>query len=327
MKKALSLLLFCVLFNDALFAQSAKTPLAINGALKVENGIIVNKNGLAPQLRGISFSWSLWQGRKYYNPAVVDWLSRDFKVSIIRAAMGIQPANGYLQDPISQTQLVTNVVDQAIKDGIYVLIDWHDHHGTEHIPQSKEFFTAMAKKYTGVPNVIYEIFNEPEGAISWDTVKNYALQVITEIRKYDPDNLIIVGSPHWDQDVDVAASDPVTGFKNIAYSFHFYASDPYHQEKLRAKANLALKKGLPLMITEWGVGEANGNGKFDRDLVKTWMQWMEDNKLSWVTWHVNDKNETTALLLPGAPDVGGWTAAQLSPAGIYTREKLIELNK
>jgi len=184
----------------------------------------------------------------------------------------------------------------------------------------------MAKRYSGVPNVIYEIWNEPT-AISWDTVKNYAVQVITEIRKYDPDNLIVVGSPHWDQDVDVAAANPITGFKNIAYSFHFYASDPNHQEKLRAKADLAIKKGLPLIITEWGVGESDGNGKFDKKLVKTWFSWMEANKLSWSNWNITDKDETTALLMPGAPDNGGWTEDQLSSAGIYIRDRLRELNR
>jgi endoglucanase len=327
MKKCTWIFLLSLIFNTAILAQTVQTPVAVNGALSVENGIIVNKNGIAPQLRGISFSWSIWGGRKYYNPAVVDWLTNDFKASIIRASMAVQPDHGYLQEPVQQTQLVVNVVDQAIKDGIYVLIDWHDHHSNQHIPQSKAFFTEMAKKYTGVPNVIYEIWNEPEGAISWDTVKNYAVQVITEIRKYDPDNLIVVGSPRWDQDVDVAAANPITGFKNIAYSFHFYASDPYHQEKLRAKADLALKKGLPLMVTEWGVGESNGNGKFDKNLVKTWFQWMEDNKLSWANWNITDKDETTALLMPGAPDNGGWTDDQLTAAGIYIREKLRELNK
>jgi endoglucanase len=327
MKKATGIFLCILIFNTALFAQSAQTPVAANGALRVENGIIVNKNGIAPQLRGISFSWSIWGGRKYYNPAVVDWLCSDFKVSIIRAAMAVQPDHGYLQEPALQTQLIMNVVDEAVKNGIYVLIDWHDHHSNEHLEQSKTFFTVMAKKYAGVPNVIYEIWNEPEGAISWDTVKNYAVQVITEIRKYDPDNLIVVGSPHWDQDVNVAAANPITGFKNIAYSFHFYASDPNHQEKLRAKADLAIKKGLPLIVTEWGVGESNGNGKFDKKLVKTWFQWMEDNKLSWANWNITDKDETTALLTPGAPDNGGWTDDQLSAAGSYIRDKLRELNK
>jgi endoglucanase len=324
MKKAARAILFFSIITGYAFAQ---TPVETNGALSVENGQVVNKNGVPPQLRGISFSWSLWQGRKYWNPAVVNWLASDFKVSIIRAAMGVQPDHGYLQEPALQTQLVVDVADQAINDGIYVLIDWHDHHSNQHLEQAKQFFTQMAKKYSGVPNVIYEVWNEPEGPISWDTVKNYAVQVIAEIRRYDPGNLIVVGSPHWDQDVDVAAASPITGFKNIAYSFHFYASDPNHQEKLRARADLAIKKGLPLIVTEWGVGESNGNGKFDKKLVKTWFNWMEKNKLSWANWNITDKDETTALLMPGAPDNGGWTDDQLSSAGLYIREQLRELNK
>jgi len=241
--------------------------------------------------------------------------------------MGIEPKHGYLEEPDAQTKLEDTMVDEAIKDGLYVLIDWHDHHSNLHLQQSKAFFTEMAKRYAGVPNVIYEIWNEPWGNVPWDTVKNYAVRLIGEIRKYDPDNLIVVGSPHWDQDVDAVAADPITGFKNLAYSFHFYASDPNHQEKLRAKADAALKKGLPLIITEWGIGESNGDGKFDPALVNTWFDWMEKNKLSWVNWNITDKKETTAILMPGAPVHGGWTADQLTPAGVYIREKLRELNR
>jgi len=327
MRKAAGILFFGLILYTAAFAQSNGTPVSENGPLRVENGQVVNKKGVPPQLRGISLSWSLWQGRKYWNPAVVNWLAGDFKASIIRASMGVQPDHGYLQEPEKQTQLTVNVVDQAIKDGIYVLIDWHDHNGNQHLEQSKAFFAQMAKKYAGVPNVIYEIWNEPREGISWDTIKTYGIQVITEIRKYDPDNLIVMGNPNWDQRVDVAAANPITGFKNIAYSFHLYASDPNHQEKLRARADIAIKKGLALMVTEWGVGESNGNGKFDKDLVKTWFDWMEKNKLSWVNWNITDKNETTALLVPGAPDNGGWTDDQLSSAGIYIREKLRDLNR
>jgi len=305
---------------------SAQTPVTRNGALSVKNGQVVNQYGLPPELRGLSFSWSIWQGRKYYNTDVVDWITKDFKVSLIRAAMAVQPAHGYMEEPDSQKQLIVNVVNEAIKKGIYVLIDWHDHNGYLHIPQSKAFFAEMAQKYKGVPNVIYEIWNEPE-RVSWDTVKNYAVQVITEIRKYDSDNLIVVGSPHWDQDVDVAAANPITGFKNIAYSFHFYASDPNHQDQLRAKGDKAIQMGLPLLITEWGVGEASGNGAFDISENETWIKWMKEHKLSWVNWNITDKDETTALLKPGASPNGGWTEDELTPDGIYLRKLLRALNK
>ncbi|RFZ81073.1 glycoside hydrolase family 5 protein [Mucilaginibacter terrenus] len=324
-KRALFLVCYFITLASSL-AQPAGSPVALHGALSVKNGIIVNKNGLPPQLRGVSMSWSLWQGEKYYNPEVVNWLAKDFKISILRAAMGVQPAHGYLQEPDRQKKMMVAVIDEAIKRGIYVLIDWHDHNSHLHIPQSKAFFAEMARKYAGIPNVIYEIWNEPE-RIGWDTVKNYALQIIPEIRKYDKKNLIIVGSPHWDQDVDIAAADPVTGFNNIAYSFHFYASDKNHQQPLRDKANKALKMKLPLLVTEWGVGEATGNGQFSRSKTKVWADWLEANKLSWVNWNLTDKDETTAILEPGAPVNGGWKEEQLTNAGAYIRDRLRLLNK
>jgi len=323
MKQSIFIFLIVICASSLL---SAQTPVAKNGALSVKNGQVVNQYGSPPELRGLSFSWSIWQGRKYYNTDVVDWITKDFKVSLIRAAMAVQPEHGYLEEPDSQKQLIVNLVNEAVKKGVYVLIDWHDHNGYLHIPQSKAFFAEMAQKYKGVPNVIYEVWNEPE-RVSWDTVKNYAVQVIAEIRKYDPNNLIVVGSPHWDQDVDVAAANPITGFENIAYSFHFYASDPNHQDKLRAKGDKAIQLGLPLLITEWGVGEASGNGVFDIAENETWIKWMGAHKLSWVNWNITDKDETTALLKPGASPNGGWTEDELTPDGVYLRNLLRALNK
>lgn len=314
-----------LLISASVFAQSKITPVANHGQLSVQSGKIIDKNGSPPELRGLSFSWSIWGGKKYYNPAVVDWLVKDFKVSLIRASMAVQPDSGYLQFPKEQTKLITTVVDRAIKNGVYVLIDWHDHNAQLHLNESKAFFAMMAKKYSGVPNVIYEVWNEPERQ-SWDTVKMYAVEVIKEIRKYDTKNLIVVGSTHWDQDVDVAASNPITGYNNIAYSFHFYASEPSHQDGLRAKAETAMQKGIALLVTEWGVGEASGDGKFDREKTDKWMAWLNQNKLSWVNWNITDKKETTALLLPGTSVNGGWSEKTLTPAGQYIRTELRKLN-
>lgn len=321
--KTIMLTVWVICLNFAAFAQF--TPVKKNGKLRVQNGRIVNQNGVMPQLRGVSLSWSIWQGRKYYNKNVVNWLSKDFKISLLRVSMAIQPDSGYLQQPQVQKELISSVVDEGIKNGIYILLDWHDHNGHLHVEESKQFFSEMAKKYSKVPNVIYEIWNEPE-RISWDTVKNYAISVITEIRKYDKNNLIVVGSPHWDQDVDVAAKDPIKGFENIAYSFHFYATDPTHQDGLRAKGDRAIKNGLPLFVTEWGVGEASGDGKFDLQKNAVWLKWMEDNQLSWVNWNITDKVETTAILLPGASIKGYWNENQLNASGVYIRKVLRELN-
>lgn len=303
----------------------AQTPVSKHGQLKVQNGLMLNSRDEAPQLRGISLSWSIWAGRKYYNPDVVNWLADDFKISLLRVSMAVEPDSGYLKDPVAQEKLVTGVVDAAIKKGLYVLIDWHDHHADKNLQQSKVFFAKMAQRYTGVPNVIYEVWNEPEKE-EWPTIKNYAIEVIKEIRKYDQKNIIVVGSPFWDQHVDVAAKDPITGQNNIAYSFHFYASDNNHQEGLMARADEAIRLKLPLFVTEWGVGEANGDGIFDQQRNAKWMNWMEKNQLSWANWNITDKKETTAILMPGANTKGKWSMAELTPAGQYIRAKLIELN-
>lgn len=295
--------------------------LAQPSRLHAGKGNVYFENGQAAQLRGISLSWSIWGGAKYYNPKVVDRLIDDFKADVIRVSMAIEPAEGYLQAPELQWNRIVPVVDQALKRGVYVIMDWHDHHADRNVNAAKSFFDTFSKKYGGNPLIIYEIWNEPE-KISWQIIKTYAEAVIPVIRKNDPHNLIVVGNPTWDQDLDVVVADPLKGFDNIAYAFHFYASDPHHQEKLREKATAAIESGLPVFVTEWGVGESNGDGVFDLEKTQAWLDWMEKYKLSWVLWNVTDKKETTALLLPGAPVNGKWKAKHLSPSGKYIREVL-----
>jgi len=304
----------------------AQSPVEKHGRLTVANGKIVNEMGQEPQLRGVSLSWSVWGGKKYYTPEIVDWLVKDFKINLLRISMAIEPKDAYLQKPDEQYKLVTAVLDRALENGIYVLIDWHDHHANKNVEAAKVFFTKLAQQYQGNTQIIYEIWNEPE-RVSWQIVKEYAVEMIKTIREQDQHNVIVVSSPHWCQDVDIAAEDPILDKENIAYSFHFYASDPNHQGILRSRAEKAVKQGLPLFVTEWGVGEANGDGVFDESKTAIWLKWMEKNKLSWTNWNITDKEETTAILKPGASTNGQWEDKELTPAGLYIKEKLKKLNK
>jgi len=321
----IGLLLIPVLSAAAANVSPGNTPVKEHGQLSVKDGRIVNQQGVPPQLRGLSFSWSIWQGEKYYNPSVVDWIIRDFKVDLIRLSMAIEPKGGYLDNEAVQKEKITALVDHALKRGIYVIIDWHDHHADKNVKAAKKFFSEMAERYQGHPNVIYEIWNEPEEH-AWEVIKTYSEEVIPVIRKHDSKNLIIVGSPRWDQNVDVTAQDPITAFNNLAYSFHFYASDPNHQDLLKQRAERAMEAGLPLFVTEWGVGESNGDGVFDRQKTDSWVEWMEKHELSWANWNITDKDETTALLTPGAPADGKWKQSDLSENGQYMRDLLRRLN-
>src|SRR5688572_31899114 len=242
----------------ALLSIAAVAPAIADVAPLSVSGNQIRAGGQAASFAGNSLFWSNtgWGGEKYYNANVVRWLKTDWKSNIVRAAMGVDDDGGFLQDPNGNRNRVKAVVDAAIANDVYVIIDWHSHHAESYRSNAVSFFQDMARTYGTRNHVIYEIYNEPL-QISWSgQIKPYAQAVISAIRAIDPDNLIIVGTPTWSQDVDVAAADPIAG-TNIAYTLHFYAGT--HGQFLRDKAQTALNRGVALFVTEWGSVNANGD--------------------------------------------------------------------
>jgi len=300
------------------------SPVEQHGTLIVKEGKLLNKNGEVVTLRGMSLFWSQWMPQ-FYNEKTVNWLVKDWNVTVLRTAMAIEHG-GYLQNPDREKAKVFAVIDACIAANIYVIVDWHDHNALDHEEQAAAFFKEVAEKYGNHPHIIYETYNEPLNTHSWDSIKKYHEAVVKAIRSIDPDNLILLGSSSWSQAVDEASESPLEGFANLTYSFHFYASDPLHQERLRERANRAIKNGLCLFVSEWGVSESSGDGTFDVELTDRWLQWMEENKLSWCVWSVADKQETSAALCLGASGEGNWQDSDLTPSGKYIRNRIRSLN-
>jgi len=295
-------------------------PVKTHGQLKVEGTKLVDKHGKPVVLRGMSFGWHNWWPR-FYNAGAVKWLHDDWKCTVVRAAMGVEPDKGYIKDSAGSVTNIEAVVDAAIKEGIYVIIDWHSHNIK--LNEAKTFFAMMAAQYGKYPNVIYEIFNEPDYE-TWPEVKAYSEEVIRTIRAIDPDNIILVGSPKWDQDIQLPAADPIKGYNNLMYTVHFYAAT--HGQGLRGKTDDAMKKGLPIFISECAGMEASGNGPLNYGEWQKWIDWMEANQLSWITWSVSDKDETCSVLKPGAASDGNWKESDLKESGLKTREYLRKYN-
>jgi endoglucanase len=297
----------------ALYSQPVKK----HGALKVDGTRLVDKEGKPVLLRGMSFGWhNLWP--RVYNAGAVKWLSDDWKCTIVRASMGIElNDSGYLKSPASSAAKIKTVVDAAIKEGIYVIIDWHDHN--IHLKEAKAFFAEMAALYGKQPNVIYELYNEPDYE-TWPEVKAYSEELIKTIRAIDPENIILVGCPRWDQDIHLPAADPIKGYSNLMYTVHFYAGT--HKQWLRDKTDEAIKSGLPIFISECAGMEASGDGPINYEEWQKWIDWMEARGLSWITWSVSDKNETCSVLKPSAASGGNWKESDLKESGIKIREYL-----
>jgi len=278
----------------------------------------VHAGGQPASFSGNSLFWSNtnWGGDKYYNANVVRWLKTDWKANLVRVAMGVEEGGGYLQDPAANKARVKAVVDAAIANDMYVIIDWHTHHAEQYQWQAVAFFEEMARTYGRNNHVIYEIYNEPL-QISWSgTIKPYAQAVVNAIRAIDPDNLIIVGTPSWSQEVDAASRDRLAG-SNIAYTLHFYAGT--HGQSLREKAQTALNNGIALFVTEWGSVSANGDGSVNETETMAWVNFMKTHGISNANWALNDKAEGASALVPGASPQGGWSSQQLTPSGTLAK--------
>ncbi len=299
--------------TQSIFSQSIVQK---NGRLRVSGNKVVNKNNDPISLAGNSLFWSNFgEGAKFYNAATINHLAKDWNASIVRASMGIEEPGGYISNPNREKNKVKAVVDAAIANGVYVIIDWHSHNAEQYQQQAISFFTEMAELYGTNDHVIYEVYNEPI-AQSWQTVKSYSEAVIDAIRAKDPDNLIIVGSPQWSQKVVEASNNPIQK-SNIAYTLHFYSGT--HKQFLRDEATRAMNNGIAIFVTEWGAVNANGDGAADRQETQKWLDFMKTNGISHANWSVSDKAEGASVVASGA-GVSGLTSNNLTTTGIYIKD-------
>jgi endoglucanase len=313
------LTILVLLFNPAYGQQSTdQRRVADNyGQLRIEGPFVLNEHNDTVTLEGMSFFWSQWMG-KYYNYDCVKWLRDDWHCDVVRAAIAVEH-NGYIEKPEKELEKITTVINAAVDLGMYIIVDWHSHVAHIETDAAVGFFSEIARLYGNKPNIIYEIYNEPL-QVSWDTiVKPYCEKVIAAIRQFDPDNIIIVGTPTWSQDVDIASRNPLSD-KNIAYALHYYAGT--HSQWLRDKADIAIENGLALWVSEFGTCNASGSGAIKYDELELWFRYLDKHKISWCNWSVADKKETASILKPRADKKGNWPNEKITESGLLIREKI-----
>ena len=344
--KLLTSILACAAISA--FAADASTaipkkagPVSYYGALHTSgNKIIGAKNNNQVMLRGVSLFWSDATGASYYNPTVISWAVDNLKIDVFRYAMAIEyydsdggtknavdAGNSYKGSPGGQMQMIDKMVQAAIENDVYIIIDWHSHRAHLETSLAKEFFKTVSEKYKDVPNVIYEIYNEPVSGSGgdWGAIKNYANSVVPAIRA-NTQNLIIVGTPNWSQHPEQGARDPISS-PNIAYVLHFYAAT-HSKGSYGGNASSALSAGYPVFISEWGTTNADGNGDPNTNASNEWTSFMDQNNIPNCNWSlrqqtsdVDQKSEKSAIF---AGDRSLITAAALDAATYTTSGNFIK---
>jgi aryl-phospho-beta-D-glucosidase BglC (GH1 family) len=321
--------------NKCVTSTIGGTPVQIHGNLKVSGTKLVDQNGTPVQLKGVSSQWLNYETDGYAtNLEALTWMRDNWKLSVVRAAMGVDPdqKGAYLYSAEGKANMqaqVETVIKNAVSAGVYVIVDWHSHMADQYQTDANAFFTDIAKRYGQYPNVIYETYNEPLD-VAWTTLKMYHQGVYVSIRNWDADNVILLGTPNWDQDVDVAAANPMAGDTNIMYTLHFYACTHNSAKGQLAKAKSALSSGLPIFVSEWGATAADGGvggTSVCTSYADEWHAWMDANSISWAAWKLDDCDgltvaDTSCLLKLNAPLTGGWTSAYLNGHGAYVVSQL-----
>lgn len=290
---------------------------SVNGALHVEGTQLADQHGNPVQLRGISTHGLAWFP-DYVNDGCFHQLRNEWNANVVRLAMYTAEYGGYCTggDKEALKQLIADGVEYAKKYDMYVIIDWHilsDSNPNIYVEEAKAFFQETAARYAGENHVLYEICNEPNGGTTWADIKSYAAEVLPVIRAQDEDAVILVGTPNWSQFVDQAAEDPITEYDNLMYTLHFYAAT--HTDDLRAKMADAVKDGLPVFVSEYGICDASGSGAIDEAQAGLWVEAMDSLGISYVAWNLSNKEETSAMIRSTCDKTSWFTPDDLSPSG------------
>ena len=319
--------------GEKAYAADTQTALQVHGQLAVNGTQIVDQNGQAFQLRGVSTHGINWDvGKPYVNQAAFQTIRDEWGANAIRLAMYTSEYNGYCTGG-NQTELkglLRTGVDAAKNLGMYAIIDWHvlnDQNPLTYLEQAKTFWNETSATYKDYNNVLYEICNEPNNC-SWDDIKSYANQIIPIIRANDPDAIIIVGTPSWSQlgmwgHTNEVADSPLTGYSNLVYTLHFYCAEASHTQYLPAKVDYAVSKGLPVLVSEFGLSVASGDGAIDTNQADVWLNKLDGYKIGYFVWSLSNKAETASLIASSCSKTSGWTDSELTDAGRYIKSRYL----
>jgi aryl-phospho-beta-D-glucosidase BglC (GH1 family) len=290
--------------------------------LKVVGSKLTDMNGIPVQLKGLSahqlqnFPWG---------QDSVKNLIKQYGVNLVRAAMYIEE-NGYKAQPALMKARTKLIIDAAIANNIYVIVDWHIMgNPNNYTDMAKTFFNEIAAEYGSTPNILYEIVNEPTG-VDWAGIKGYAEQVIPVIRAKAPNSVVIVGTPNYDTQPQDAWANKLN-YSNLMYTVHFYCGIPgsgeYADKGQGARDNVLqlINKGMPIFVTEWGTSNYDGAGGPWPQTANLWIDFMKANKISWAFWSFANGGGGDSFLKQGINMNGPWVYNDLNPPGAYIQDK------
>ncbi len=296
--------------------------------------VIVDENGEPYQLRGVSSHGLSWFPQ-YVNKEAYQNLRDEWGMNMVRIAVYAREGDyGYVTDKEGNSTAANNAIaynDEIIQKGVeaatelgmYVIIDWHvlNYNPNKDLTEASAFFEKYATMYKDYKNVLFEVCNEPNGVKWYDGSGNdlytYCSTVADVIRDCGNDSLIICGTNSYSQDVDEVAAKPLSeaGIEDVLYTCHFYAATHYDTQMNKLKA--AVEAGTPVMVSEYGVCVASGDGAYDLENADAWLDYCDANNISYACWAMSNSQESAAFFKTDCEHTSGWTEECLTVTSKY----------
>ena len=207
--------------------------------------------------------------------------------------------------------------------GLYVIIDWHmvgaedvnDKNPLYYKDEAMDFFSRISKEFKDYDNVLYEIMNEPNGSTTWKQCKTYAELVIPKIRE-NTDGIILVGNPNWTANLNAVMADPLVGYENIMYTYHFYAAG----HKNTYQVTNAYSKGFPVFISEHGGMESSGDGAMNYSSIQNWYKILDQRNISYVAWNISNSAGSASIIKHSDDTLTDFSDEHLKEWGIWYKQ-------
>ena len=287
-----------------------------NQELHVDGRNLVNKYGEIVRLRGMAIDNSKSLREDWYNIETFTSL-KSWGVNVIRVPMSTYTEGDNLTYP-EHPELIENfyhIVDACIELDLYVIADWHvlaEKDPLLYKEYAKDFFDKVIDHYGDIPNIIYEIANEPYS--SWDDMVAYSNEMIPYIREKLPNSVILVGG-------DFAGKTADLDYANIMFVPHIYGFTGDGVNRIISY----IQDEVPIFVTEFGVTTSVDWARANPESAAIMMpeyadrliRFMEKYDISWTNWSISCN--------PGYPLVqkSKWNNElrddTLNPSGVYIK--------
>ena len=230
------------------------------------------------------------------------------------------------QDEYYLWRYLDPVVKWAVRNGSYVILDLHcignistgkgEQMPSTHAKEfAADFWSLVASYFRDVPNVLYELYNEP-AQIDVKTWAENTAELVDVIRETGSEQVIIVSGTDYAYNLGYWRDHPLED-QNVMYSAHIF---PNRQGTAALSGNA---DRLPVIVTEWGY-IAKDEPALQSYLIGSrerygipMLELMREKNISWVACWYDDGWEPPMFQKDGAglTDWGGFVRDALRTFG------------